>query len=976
MKMDGQPNPADILKQQSEEAAAKEKEREKEKEKQKTKSDGSTGGDESDGKADEDWWLKPGAWNRNRETPFDSFFDNQQSDFDDQDAWGSSWREGQTVLPYPIDLSPGSTSSSNKRRKTLSERIPRVQPDSLDDSSNETLPPPSSSSSSTKLLSPLKANVSVHKLNLFRRFHEDSMDASMQYGHVIRLETPFKHFSFHEPVGGCNATTAQGGKETTSSNARRHKCRVATNAGFFNIQMPPMKKDQTRHPTIHYCMNGLISRDGRFVQKQHTRFKSQQFTGNVHFGTTSHGHFFIGYPSDDLWANHLRPDSKLPTDIIDDDDASMEKRGDIDAVEASWRNTSEVYVTLPKNPSWYWTSLVGGGLWLVRDGRAYLDESFHVDKEDMRVETSPDSNEAHDVTKSGKKHKVEDDHFIHLNSARTAIGHTKDGALIIVAVDGVTHDTVDDEARRRYDAKINRQKPGINLRDLTALLLSLGAENAINLDGGGSTTVVIDGIVSNYPSDLMALPNDLRKDAQIWREKDAIVGMERPVSSITCIYDHDEEEVQKEEGFDDSTSRDGGVRTGETIEVTLPSSSSSSSTGTMEVEFISSSTGLSSDSMTPVVDDHSSKAPDAELSSIHDQENHEPMSHLSQSPAPLSASIVGLTGWILFLVLLSGLIIHTALPRLRSYWMMRKARMQVGGSNAKFEAISTNANDDHMHDTTLHVSIPASSASLNEVEVDRMDVPSIHTPTNIAHMQVQPVSPSVLRSMESKHSSSPHRHNSSSSSSSSTPLQSFNDLSLDGHDDLSLDNNNTASRSLPNPPTNISEPSAHALAKAARSTQRSTAKERKKLAKASNRAVGAGTNSTSRNDVQGLLGHSDDESDEDDNNNDDDGQHAISVPHPRARPPLHHRSPSQNDDSIRFELGHLPEIAEVEEEEGMKSENGDGQQPQQQQLRPDITLSLASAASASVPSPSPEHFEVAQARSLDLEMDRDALESL
>jgi len=248
MKMDGQPNPADILKQQSEEAAAKEKEREKEKEKQKTKSDGSTGGDESDGKADEDWWLKPGAWNRNRETPFDSFFDNQQSDFDDQDAWGSSWREGQTVLPYPIDLSPGSTSSSNKRRKTLSERIPRVQPDSLDDSSNETLPPPSSSSSSTKLLSPLKANVSVHKLNLFRRFHEDSMDASMQYGHVIRLETPFKHFSFHEPVGGCNATTAQGGKETTSSNARRHKCRVATNAGFFNIQMPPMKKRSNKRP--------------------------------------------------------------------------------------------------------------------------------------------------------------------------------------------------------------------------------------------------------------------------------------------------------------------------------------------------------------------------------------------------------------------------------------------------------------------------------------------------------------------------------------------------------------------------------------------------------------------------------------------------------------------------------------------------------------------------------------------------------
>jgi len=36
---------------------------------------------------------------------------------------------------------------------------------------------------------------------------------------------------------------------------------------------------------------------------------------------------------------------------------------------------------------------------------------------------------------------------------------------------------------------------------LADLLLKLGLVNAINLDGGGSATMVVNGTVVNYPSD-------------------------------------------------------------------------------------------------------------------------------------------------------------------------------------------------------------------------------------------------------------------------------------------------------------------------------------------------------------------------------------------------------------------------------------------------------------------------------------------
>ena len=68
---------------------------------------------------------------------------------------------------------------------------------------------------------------------------------------------------------------------------------------------------------------------------------------------------------------------------------------------------------------------------------------------------------------------------------RTAIGWTPDDRLLLVVVDG---------RQPEWSA-------GMSLDEMTWLFQSLGASDALNLDGGGSTAMVVRGSVVNRPSD-------------------------------------------------------------------------------------------------------------------------------------------------------------------------------------------------------------------------------------------------------------------------------------------------------------------------------------------------------------------------------------------------------------------------------------------------------------------------------------------
>jgi exopolysaccharide biosynthesis protein len=66
---------------------------------------------------------------------------------------------------------------------------------------------------------------------------------------------------------------------------------------------------------------------------------------------------------------------------------------------------------------------------------------------------------------------------------RSAIGIDSEGRVILLVVDG-----------RQSGSR------GVDLQDLADIMLDLGAVEAMNLDGGGSSALVVDGILLNRPA--------------------------------------------------------------------------------------------------------------------------------------------------------------------------------------------------------------------------------------------------------------------------------------------------------------------------------------------------------------------------------------------------------------------------------------------------------------------------------------------
>ncbi|NXG04735.1 NAGPA acetylglucosaminidase, partial [Sakesphorus luctuosus] len=130
--------------------------------------------------------------------------------------------------------------------------------------------------------------------------------------------------------------------------------------------------------------------------------------------------------------------------------------------------------------------LVSGVVWLLRDGEVYINESRAA--------------ECGDTQTTGTF-----DRFISVISARTAVGHDRQGRLVLVHVDGQT------ESR------------GVNLWEMAEFLKQQGVINAINLDGGGSATLVLNGTLANYPSEHCSFDN-------MWR-------CPRPVSTVVCVHE-------------------------------------------------------------------------------------------------------------------------------------------------------------------------------------------------------------------------------------------------------------------------------------------------------------------------------------------------------------------------------------------------------------------------------------------------------
>ncbi|KAJ5072199.1 n-acetylglucosamine-1-phosphodiester alpha-n-acetylglucosaminidase [Anaeramoeba ignava] len=130
--------------------------------------------------------------------------------------------------------------------------------------------------------------------------------------------------------------------------------------------------------------------------------------------------------------------------------------------------------------------LVSGSVWLVRNGKSYVEESVKIEQ--------PSSN------------------FVTEKAPRVAIGHDKSGFLMILAVNGLESDDY-----------------GLDLYQFADLSISLGFVNALNLDGGGSETAWFQNKIWNTCSDLCT-----SKDIQ-FHCPNTQIRCQRAVTTITCV---------------------------------------------------------------------------------------------------------------------------------------------------------------------------------------------------------------------------------------------------------------------------------------------------------------------------------------------------------------------------------------------------------------------------------------------------------
>lgn len=117
-------------------------------------------------------------------------------------------------------------------------------------------------------------------------------------------------------------------------------------------------------------------------------------------------------------------------------------------------DSGKAKVEISTSPDWKNVRhIISGGPYLVKDSNVYVDMT------------------AEKLNSIGGK------------NPRTAVGYTKNNTLIMVTVDGRENKSV-----------------GMTLMQLAYFMKSVGCTNAINLDGGGSTVMYVNGQVVNNPA--------------------------------------------------------------------------------------------------------------------------------------------------------------------------------------------------------------------------------------------------------------------------------------------------------------------------------------------------------------------------------------------------------------------------------------------------------------------------------------------
>lgn len=303
-----------------------------------------------------------------------------------------------------------------------------------------------------------------------------------------------------------HAMDAAIGTETTSSIAKRHGAVAAVNAGFFRLDQSVFAGDSA----------GVLMVDGRLLSES-SNDRIAMFVSNGRAATeVNFAHINIGEvvrvkrkyrftagvnrerKADDLvrYTSDFHP-TTLTSDggveilvrkgkiiSIVDGRGNNEIPRDGYIISASGKSKDEMLKTVKIGTKVkLWTAVTHS-------------VNFGFPSSDSR-RTSSAFSKAEDIT-NGVPQLIRDGRiaitweqekasksFAETRHPRTAVAKLKDEKFLMMTVDG--------------------RQPGVsagmNLNELAEFLLELGAVDAMNLDGGGSTTMVLDGRVVNTPSD-------------------------------------------------------------------------------------------------------------------------------------------------------------------------------------------------------------------------------------------------------------------------------------------------------------------------------------------------------------------------------------------------------------------------------------------------------------------------------------------
>ena len=159
------------------------------------------------------------------------------------------------------------------------------------------------------------------------------------------------------------------------------------------------------------------------------------------------------------------------------------------------------YITEAEKRSLKFKQLVNGVGWLVRNGTKYVDQSR--DFEDW------------DTQESGTDFRT-------LVTGRLAVGHDKEGRVMIMAIDGFPG-----FAPKPWGSW---RSAGATMDDMAAMMIDAGAVNAINLDGGGSVSVFENDVLVSSPTDKCS------KEGQGIVMQSLVPRCARSVTSILCVH--------------------------------------------------------------------------------------------------------------------------------------------------------------------------------------------------------------------------------------------------------------------------------------------------------------------------------------------------------------------------------------------------------------------------------------------------------